>query len=170
MYSQSILEDHISLIMEPESKFLGYITRTFGTSKCIEQAITDFLLESKISKESLVAFGCDGTNVNVGKYGGVISLLEKKLGKSLQWIICVLHVNELPFRHLFQHIDGSASASIAFSGRIGKDLEICEKRPVFRFHCILTDLPEFSFQGISTDQTYLHRIVSAISTGIFPMD
>ncbi|GBM75087.1 hypothetical protein AVEN_218336-1 [Araneus ventricosus] len=83
MYSQSILEDPISLIMEPDSKFLGYIAPTAGTSKCIEQTITDFFLESKISLESLVAVGCDGTNLKVGKYGDVINLLEKRLDKSL---------------------------------------------------------------------------------------
>ncbi|GBL87362.1 hypothetical protein AVEN_118317-1 [Araneus ventricosus] len=47
MYSQSIPEDRISLIMEPESKSLGYIAPAFGTSKCIEQAVLDFFLESK---------------------------------------------------------------------------------------------------------------------------
>ncbi|GBN38771.1 hypothetical protein AVEN_94983-1 [Araneus ventricosus] len=47
MYSQSIHEDHISLIMEPELNFSGYIAPAFDISKCIEQAITDFFLESK---------------------------------------------------------------------------------------------------------------------------
>ena len=170
MYRQSILEEHISLIMEPESKFLGYIAPAFSTSESIEQAITNFFLESEIPMESLLAVGCDGTNVNVGKNGGVIRLLEKRLDKPLQWIICLLHMNELPFRHLFLHIDGSTSGPKTFSGRIGKDLENCEKMPVIRFQTISTELPEFSVQGISTDQTYLYRIVSAVSTGILPKD
>lgn len=109
MYRQFIREDHISLIMETESKFLGYTVPQFGTSECIEQTITYFFTESKISTDCLVAVGCDGTNVNVGKEGGVIRLLERRLDKPLQWIICLLHMNELPFRHLFQHIDGSTS-------------------------------------------------------------
>ncbi|GBM71957.1 Transposable element Tc1 transposase [Araneus ventricosus] len=46
--------------------------------------ITDFYLESKIYMESLVTVGCDGTNVNVGKYGGVESLLEKSI--HAKWI------------------------------------------------------------------------------------
>jgi len=95
-YRQIILEEHISLIKEPESTFLGYITPTSGTSKCIEQAITDHFLERKLSMECLLAVGCDGTNVNVGTNGGIIRLLEKRLNKPLQWIICLLHMNELP--------------------------------------------------------------------------
>ncbi|GBL81765.1 hypothetical protein AVEN_119668-1 [Araneus ventricosus] len=50
--------------MIPELKFLGYIAPETGTSKCIEHAISDFFLESKTSMESLVAVGCDGTNVS----------------------------------------------------------------------------------------------------------
>ncbi|GBM62033.1 hypothetical protein AVEN_220959-1 [Araneus ventricosus] len=38
------------------------------------------------------------------------------------------------------------------------------KRPVVPFHRISTELSDFSFQGISTDQTYLYRIVSVVST------
>ncbi|GBO43705.1 hypothetical protein AVEN_246441-1 [Araneus ventricosus] len=84
MYRQSILKEHISLIMEPESKFSALIAPTFGTCKCIEQAIGDFVLESKIPIEYSVADGCDGTKVNVGEYGGVISVLENSLDQPLQ--------------------------------------------------------------------------------------
>lgn len=170
LYRQRIVEEHVSLIMEPNSKFLGYIAPASGTSACIEKAIASFFLESEISMESLVAVGCDGTNVNVGKYRGIIRLLEKRLDKPLQWIICLLHMNELPFRHLFLYIDGDTSGPKTFSGKIGKDLEMCEKRPVIQFQRISTELPKFSLTDTSTDQTYLYRIVSAASTGIFPKD
>ena len=58
---------------------------------------------------NLVTIGCDGTNVNTGALGGVIRLLELKLGRALQWFVCTLHcneTNELPLRHLIQHLDG----------------------------------------------------------------
>ncbi|KAL4118898.1 hypothetical protein QTP88_011779 [Uroleucon formosanum] len=154
-YRQIILEEHISLIKEPESTFLGYITPTSGTSKCIEQAITDHFLERELSTECLLAVGCDETNVNVGTNGGIIRLLEKRLNKPLQWIICLLHMNELPLRHLFLHIDSSTSGPQTFSGEIGKQLE---------------KLPELFIENMSSDQKYLYRIVSAVITGIFPED
>jgi len=44
-YRTIILEEHISLIIEPKSTLLGYITPTSGISKSIEQAITDHFLE-----------------------------------------------------------------------------------------------------------------------------
>jgi len=83
-YRQNVLEEHISLIKEPDSKFLGYIVPSSGTSECIGQAITKYILEAGMSMKYLLVVGCDGTNVNVGKNGGIIRLLEKRLNKSLQ--------------------------------------------------------------------------------------
>ena len=31
--------------------------------------------------------------------------------RSLQWIVCSLHLNELPFRHLFDAIDGRTTGT-----------------------------------------------------------
>ncbi|GBM79797.1 hypothetical protein AVEN_29259-1 [Araneus ventricosus] len=91
-----------------------------------------------------VAFGYNGTNLNVRKYGDFIRLLEKSLVSHYSGFICLLHMNEFV--------------------RIGKDLEKCEKRPVARFHWNPTRLHEFSV----TDETYLFRVIAAVSTGIFP--
>lgn len=88
----------------------------------------------------------------------------------MQWIICLLHLNELPFRHLFEYIDGSTSGPRTFSGTIGKDLETCEKKTVVRFKNILAEIPEFISQYITTDQTYLYNIVKAVSTGLLSKD
>lgn len=169
-YKRRVLEEHISLIKEPDSKFLGYVTPASGTAKCIEEEIFNFFVNADISVNFLIAIGCDGTNVNVGKHGGIIRMLEKRLDRPLQWIICLLHMNELPFRHLFQHIDGSTSGPHTFSGTIGRELENCGKIPITQFQPIPTNLPELSAEDISTDQKYLYRIVKAVSTGIFPSD
>lgn len=69
-YIEHIVEEHISLIKEPDSKYLGYITPTAGTAKCIEKEIINFFLTENVSLDHLTAIGCDGTNVNVGKLGG----------------------------------------------------------------------------------------------------
>ena len=115
-YKRRILEEHISLIKEPESKFLGYITSASGTAKSIELEIFNFFVNEDISMDYLIAIGCDGTNVNVGKYNGIVRMIEKRLDRPLQWIICLLRTNELPFRHLFHHIDGSTSGPQTFLG------------------------------------------------------
>ena len=51
-------------------------------------------------KDSLLAIGGDSTNVNTGWKGGAIQFLENKMGRKLIWLICALHTNELPLRHL----------------------------------------------------------------------
>lgn len=45
-----------------------------------------------------------------------------KINRPLQWIIYLLHINELPLRHLYVHIDGSNSGPQMFLGEIGKQL------------------------------------------------
>lgn len=52
-----------------------------------------------------MAVGSDRTNTNTGKVGGVIRLLENRLSRPLQWIICLLHANELPLRHFFTYLN-----------------------------------------------------------------
>lgn len=169
-YRETILEEHISLIKEPETKYLGYISPETGTSKCVERCIAEYFIQENISLDNLMAVGCDGTNVNVGKKGGIIRLLEKRLNRPLQWIICLLHMNELPFRHLFQHVDGKTSGPQTLSGPIGKQLENCEKRLVVQYRPISTVLPDVAEADLSTDQKYLFKIVSAVATGVFPDD
>ena len=66
--------------------------------KHITKSITDFLTENGVSANNIVAVGCDGTNINTGRNGGVIRLLEDYCKKPLQWLVCELHANELPLR------------------------------------------------------------------------
>lgn len=132
--------------------------------------ITDYFSKNEKSLSDLLAIGCDGTNVNVGKFGGIIRLLEKQLNKLLQCIVCLLHMNELPLRHLFARIDGATTGPNTFSGKIGKLLEKCENEPVVKFQPNLSELPELTAQDLSSDQSYLYRIASAISTGYVPDD
>lgn len=100
-YRKEVLEEHISILTEPESLFLGHITPKSGTGKEISSSILDFLKNKEFDLKSIVCIGCDGTATNTGWKGGVISYMEKELGRPLQWAICLLHANELPLRHLF---------------------------------------------------------------------
>ena len=60
--------------------------------------------------------GCDSTNVDNGSKGGVIYLIEEKLDHKLMWLICLLHTNELPLRHLVTKVDGKTTGKDCFSG------------------------------------------------------
>ncbi|KAG7176844.1 hypothetical protein Hamer_G000031 [Homarus americanus] len=67
--------------------------------------------------------GGDSANTNMGWSGDTIALLEKMLGRKCHWMICQLHVNELPMRHLIIKLDGPVTPQSGFSGPIGKLLE-----------------------------------------------
>ena len=71
-------------------------------------------------QEYLLAIGGDSTNVNTGWKGGAIQFLEEKIGRKLIWLICALHTNELPLRHLMIDLDGQTSSNNKFSGPIGR--------------------------------------------------
>ena len=82
----------------------------------------EFCSSHDLDLDSLNVIGCDGTKTNTRAKGGVIAAIEKSLGKPLQWSVCLLHLNELPLRHLMQYLDGVTSGSQSFSGQIGKEL------------------------------------------------
>lgn len=89
--------------------------------------------------------------------------------KPLQWFICLLHANELPFRHLFIHLDGATSGPSAYTGKIVKHLKKSTVFPICIFKIIPTELPNISnIPDLSTDQKYLYTICTAISSGNVP--
>ncbi|GBP79762.1 hypothetical protein EVAR_56670_1 [Eumeta japonica] len=79
-------------------------------------------------------------------------------------------MNELPLRHLFFHLDGSTSGPKSYNGPIGKVLENCGELPVIKFQKIEGGMLPDMTDDLSTDQKYLHRIVTAIISGTFPDD
>ena len=83
--------------------------------------------------------------------------------KPLQWLICLLHADELPLRHLLIHLDGSTTGPKAFSGPIGKALVNCQTLPVVAFEKIDVTLPTVILKDLSTDQQYLWEMCEAIS-------
>ena len=113
---------HISLIQEPGSVYLGHVSLSAGFTDEIKRGIVNFFSVNNMSLKNLVFSGCDGTNVNTGRNKDVITVKEEEIGRSLQWLICQLHCNELPLRHLLKYLDGSATGPRAFSETIGKAL------------------------------------------------
>jgi len=165
-YAKTITEEHVTLVQEPKSVYLGHITPSSGCSKTIANDINDFHHNRNINTDDLRAVGCDGTNVNTGAVGGVIRIMELKLRRPLQWLICLLHTKELPLRHLMQKLDGGTQGPDVFSGIIGKALKTCEQLPVVQFCAIMFENC-LSLDGadLSTDQQYMYDMCQAISTG-----
>src|SRR5277367_3380306 len=123
-YRKSIKEEHIAVIQEPSSKYLGHVTPNSGSAQDECNALYDFATkELNGGLSELLVAGADGTNVNTGWKGGVIWKLDEKHEKPMQWVICLLHFNELPFCSLFQFVDGPSLGPSTFTGPIGSKLQ-----------------------------------------------
>jgi hypothetical protein len=164
-HKRKITEEHITVISEPDSKYIGHFTPVSGAAQNIANELLQFATDKLLSINSLIAVGCDGTAVNTGRKGGIIKILEESLQKPLHWFICLLHANELPLRHLIGNIDGKTSGPTGFTGPIGKKLKLCETLPVVNFDPISATLDFISHQELSTDQKYLYDIHKAITEG-----
>ena len=70
----------------------------------VYSAIKDTALEQKLK-----IVGSDGTAVMTGKSKGFIASLETSIGRPLQWVICLVHLNEIPLKHVFQNLEGVTS-------------------------------------------------------------
>lgn len=169
--TREISEVHYSIVQEPGSTYIAHIEAS-GGAKPLCNAIIECFDNMSIDYGKLFAIGCDGTVENTGKRGGVIRFFEMHLERPCHWFICMLHENELPLRHLMTELDGKTTGPNAFSGPIGR--AICkgniygsivnfEKIP---FECEIANNQLVS-NSFSTDQKYLFRICTAISTGNF---
>ena len=163
--NSTIIEEHITLLSEPDSKYIGHISPNASNAEAITSSIISFLEENGIGLNHLEAVGCDGTALNVGRKGGILTLLENEIGRPLQRIVCLLHTNELPLRHLFLHIDGTTIGPNSFSGCIGKLLKECDKMPFVNFKKIEFEMDNFESDNLSNDQHYLKEILTCVRSG-----
>jgi len=70
----------------------------------------------------------DSTNVNMSWEGGTMHWVEVKLKRKLDWLVCSLHTNELPLRHLIATLDGKTLSNNKCAGEIGKNVRIHHRR------------------------------------------
>ena len=85
-------------------------------------------------------------------------------------VICLLHLNELPLRHVFQNLDGVTSGPDSFSGPIDKGLNgAVSEWKVVKFKSIPNPkfpvIPNSLMHDLSSDQCYAYRICSVIMLG-----
>lgn len=182
-------EDHHAIVLQPNDLYYTHVTTEIGKGKNIAEAIYEKMKKDGFDLETLMFFGCDGTNTNTGHNSGIrckfyrmafiindciynlgaIVWFERIIGHAGHWSVCLLHFNELPLKTLFVHLDGVTIGPKLFGGTIGKMLTSCEKRPIKEFDRVFSDdLPvwtDSAVKQLSIDQRYLYEMCHAIQNG-----
>lgn len=161
--------DYITVVKQPGDVFIASIPVKSGSADNVFTCMKEYFEQNNISLNNVVAVGCDGAPVNTGVEHGVIRRFEEYLGRSLQWMICLLHLNELLFHRLFRLLDKSSCSPHAYSSELGNQLLICEQfRPV-KFKRIKLDfnrLPaNIEHWNLTNDQKYLLDLARAVDAG-----
>lgn len=78
------MEEHVTILKEPDSQFIGYASPTEATREEIHKAIMVVLSVKKYSLNYLGAIGCDGTAPNTEHKTGENTCIERHLQRSLQ--------------------------------------------------------------------------------------
>nr|XP_047138771.1 uncharacterized protein LOC105846338 isoform X2 [Hydra vulgaris] len=139
-----------------------------GKGKDLAEFTCNVLKEFK-SDKSIQAIILDNTSVNTGKDNGLVACLERILKRRIHLIGCLLHVNELPLRHLISKLDGSSNSSNNYSGPVGKSLTTpIHLNLTVDFIQVETDIeypPLCVIKDLSADQRMLLEYSIGISRG-----
>ena len=109
-HRQTVIEEHYVIVGEPIGFYLSHVMPEDGTGYKIATSVYSAI------KQTLKIVGSDGTAVMTGKSRGFIASLETLIERPLQWVISLLHLNELPLRYVFQKLYSVTSESDSFSG------------------------------------------------------
>lgn len=141
-HTNLVKEPHIVIAQEPQTKLLGHIIVNAENAAMKQRQINEFFVEKDISLSNLIGICCDGEVTNTGSENGILRKFEIMLDRPLHWFVCLLHFNELPFRHLFSALDKSTtSGPRSSSGILSKLMETCENQQVGK-HIFYLDLYE----------------------------
>ena len=174
MYMQTDLEEHYVIVGEPGEFYLSHVTPETGTDLCIAQSIYKAVKDTKLESNWSI-IGSDGTATMTGPTRGCIASLEALLQRPLQWVICLLHCNELPLRHVFKALDGTTKSPDSFAGVIGShlnvtvlDWKVANFKPICNQNFPL--VPSSVIDELSADQYYGYRICMAVMMGPFAIN
>lgn len=162
--------EYIVIVKQPGDNFVASVPVTTGSSANeIFKSIRDYFECNKISLQNVIAIGCDGAPVNTGVENGIVRRFEELLGRPVQWIICILHLNELVFHRLFKFLDSSSSSPHGYSSDLGQQLLICETLKPVKFKRISLDVDQLPANidqwNLTNDQKYLLEMAKAIDAG-----
>ena len=171
-----ITEEHISVTQEPAGVYLTHYTpdpaeKGAKPAKQMAKSLYKWLVDHGIDKTLLVAGG-DTTPSMSGYKGGMFAHLEKMLNKALFIVMCMLHINELPLRHLVIGLDGPTSSVTGWTGPIGKILSQVNKmtrlavfEPIPQLEPLMV-LSDDILQSMSTDSSLCYKLVKAAQSGV----
>lgn len=163
--------EYIVIVKQPNDVFVASIPITSRSSAAnIFGAMKEYFKKNDISLKNVVAMGCDGAPVNTGVENGIIRRFEEFLGWPIQWIICLLHLNELMFHRLFALLDSSSCSPHGYASELGHQLQVCETLKIVKFKRIKLDIDKLPANidnwNLTSDQKYLLELANAIDGGI----
>jgi len=175
-YRSVELEEHYTVVGEPGCYYLTHFSLQDGKGRTTAQEVFDSTRGTEL-EDRLAIVGTDGTACMTGKNNACIRHLEKLLHRPLQWILCLLHANELPLRHVFAALNGSTSGPNTFTGPIGKCLHgpastwsVGQFEQIVKPTSSFPKLPTHDDDDVSTDQHYAYRTCWAITNGAIEDD
>jgi hypothetical protein len=166
---RNMKEEHYVIVSFPDNKYIDHVVPESSRATDVANEIMSVVKETE-STDTLQAIVCDGTNNNTGKNNGILRKIEKQLGRPLQWLVCELHTNELPFRKYFSDVDGGQMTGPATSsGVIAKAIMFDPKDiPIVDFLPIagqVVDVPDEVRKDLSTDQLYFMKACLTVQVG-----
>ena len=141
----------------------------------VADLIVEWLKNYDVDK-TLAKIGGDSTNSNTGWKGGIITWIEKKIGRKLHWIICQVHTNELGLRELIKKTDGDTDSKTGFKGPLGKmlkkvnDMKVASSFPAVSIGPDLISLPPDIVKNLSSDANLSYLRCHAVRSGVLPRD
>ncbi|KAJ4442610.1 hypothetical protein ANN_04199 [Periplaneta americana] len=108
---------------ELEAQIQGIITN--APLNLLQKTVDSITGRLRKLVEVTAALGYDGASTNTGRKNGSMVCIEKEIGRPLQRMICLLHVNELRHRYLMEHLAGITTGPETRSGHIGEELLHC---------------------------------------------
>jgi hypothetical protein len=160
----------ISVSSEPGGYYVSHLEPEGGKGEQVAAAVLGYLSEHNLA-DSWQIVGGDSTAANTGKYIGAFASLEKKLNRRLLWVLCMLHLNELPLRHVFVGLDGPTVSNNTFKGVIGKilprveELDWTDKFEKVQVGQGIPELSEEIASDLSSDQRMLYLAFVSIWNG-----
>lgn len=166
---RTICEEHYTITSFPGNTYVDHVTPESSKAEDVCKEILSVITETE-SVTTLQAVVCDGTNNNTGKCNGIIRKLEMALNRPLQWLICLLHFNELPFRKILSVIDKAITTGPSTStGIISSQLQYDSiDLPTANFKSIqgkVRDIDDSIKKDLSTDQLYFLKACLAVQSG-----
>lgn len=165
-----VKEEHYVIVSYPNATYVDHVMPNTNRASDVAKEIIS-VITSTHSEDSLLALVCDGTVLNTGKHNGIIRQIEQSVRRPVQWLICLLHTNELPFRKYLSLLDGGCTTGPSTStGEITSALIFDpEDLPLAEFQPIpgkVLDVSDSVKNDLSTDQKYFLEACLAVQGGI----